>query len=674
MKRLGDLVQGLSTSVDSEHRRIQGAENLASKVLFPAVSTRNGEYVQVGPRVPPPKAGPLPTDTPPLGEYEAMLLSKLLGTAGPVLCLVGPMGAGKTTTLNYLVEILSRVDCDKCDLRKECVCERLLAKVDFRKLAHETYGRPAGDPEAATLVAGRLAQEICSELRARCRVVIADKQEFWGFWNDLVEKYRAHSDPEVAPVARRIIGDMADLYDTARQSEPTQAELRRREGLLRSLKSEAPEWYLKYLVLLWRYAIQTAYGDRQECALVVLDNLDSLAPYLQRRVLDFVMSSAHKEGPTFVVAVRPETRRRQGLADTIVDVVCHSGPRPSDVVASRIAAFVKDPAGFYDPNLLLTEDQFLLLSAFLCRTFPSGRAEDTPFWSFLDRASGDNIRLALLLAQGAFLATIADMKNPELTQHFLVRSCIHQGDQQFKGGEKAPVENIFDIRKVTTESRILLKARILLHIESQGGAIALSELRSTFVQFGYDHREIKLALNALLRHECQLLRSDGHDVFREEWGDEQETLYISEIGRGYIEYLICDMDYVTEVMLDSRIEETHWPRRLAYRYASDRLKALRSFLKDLYTVDESEVKRFLDRFGADTYRALFGSRLITLDIIQPIYRSAGLIAYSVVDRFREQRGTYERVLDEYTSMVTEVENSSEQLLGVRVEPVERFSF
>ena len=70
----------------------------------------------------------------------------------------------------------------------------------------------------------------------------------------------------------------------------------------------------------------------------------------------------------------------------------------------------------------------------------------------------------------------------------------------------------------------MLKLRLLQFLMDKDGQAGLNAIRNTFTLFGYEANDIKMALNSLVRLECQLCRSDGLDVFNETWGDEHETI------------------------------------------------------------------------------------------------------------------------------------------------------
>ncbi|MBI5946090.1 MAG: hypothetical protein HY864_17145 [Chloroflexi bacterium] len=667
MKRIGDLLLQKNKTTTGEHRYIKAAENLANKVLFPEVDKDEDKYIHGKPQIESPKIPGFPQDITYISEYEAMLLGKLLNPSNPVLCIEGPAGSGKTTTLNYLLSVIRKIH----ETSFENNVGLLSANIDFRRHSHGELGTIKLSLDNSQKVIDNLINEICMELYSRCKEFIKDKEEYGVFWNEIIKKYKGHENSDIAHVARRLLDEAPELYDTC--SMPfSNEELNKRKAIMDGLKPKSSFWHLSYLILLWRYWIETRYKGHRGKAFVILDNLDSLSPHLQRQILDFVMKAANYEGPIFVLALRPETRMRQGLADTLLDVIIQDGPTPMDVVCERVKHFLSTSNKFFIPTLGLTEDQFKLIHNFLTRIHSQLASGDGIFKDFINYAAGRNIRLGLIIAQGLFLTTIADMTAEELSQHFLIRSCIRQGEQQFSGSVKSPVENIFHTNGITDDARLLVKFRILKFLEHNDGECALSILRSTFVLFGYQENYIKSALNDLLRNECQIIRSDGYDVFRDDWGDEQETLYLTAKGKGYAENIIFDTNYIQEVMLDCRIDENKWPVQAPFDYLSEKLTVLRLFLRDLHRIDSEEVESFVKRLRIGKYHELFGTRLLTLTAIQKVYQSVGKIIYATVNKHPYQRDNYREILDEFTSLLRQAEHSNKRIIGIEPEPIDAF--
>lgn len=667
MKRIGDLLSQQNKSGMGEHRYIKAADNLASKVLFPEIEKDEERYVHGMPLIDHPTIPGFPEDIHQISEYEAMLLGKLLNPSNPVLCIEGPAGSGKTTTLNYILSIIRKIY-GPLSVENGGM---LLATLDFRRHSHGELGISKLDSAASQNIVNSLIDEICMELYSRCKEFIKDEEEFGEFWNKLISKFKKHEDVDISHVARRILDEAPELYNST-DTTKSNNEFKKRKNIMDKLKPKSAFWYLSYLILLWRHWIESRQEGKRGTAFVVLDNLDSLSPYLQRQILDFVMKAANYEGPIFVLSLRPETRMRQGLADTLLDIIKQDGPRPNDVVCERIKKFIASPKKFMNPTLGLSDEQFTLIYDFLNKTHAQLIAGDTTFQDFLNNSCGRNIRLGLILAQGLFLNTIADMTTDELSQHFLVRACIRQGDQQFRSGVKNPVENIFHTNGITDDSRLMVKFRIIKFLERNDNQSSLSVLRSTFVLFGYDESYIKYALNELLRSECQIVRSDGYDVFRNDWGDEQETIYLTTKGKGYSENIIYDTNYIQEVMLDSKIDESHWPVQTSFDYLSEKLIVLRHFLAELHKTDSDETEAFIKRLRIGKYHELFGTRLLTLTAIQKVYQSVVKIIFATVNKHPRQSEIYREILDDFTSLVRLAEHSNKIILGIEPDPIESF--
>lgn len=673
MKRAGDIIEETERARVGDQRYLAAADNLASRVLFPDVASNGHFYVHRRPLVSPPEFVARLIGVNKIGEYEAMLLGKLLNPPNPVMCIEGPSGCGKSTTVAYLVKMIQALKkSPEHNEGSETSRAIKMARIDFRELGHGEYGHEKIDTPDGKSVLEDLVREICYELSARCREDLTDEEEYWTFVGGVISKYVDLEDLEVGKVVRRLLDEDPNLHRPATEYGEYHPRIPDIKKMIHELSTSDPIWYLRYLILLWRYWIESRSTSSHPLAFVVLDNLDSLSPSLQRSILDLIMRSAHSQGPTFVLALRPETRMRQGLADTLIEVVQQAGPTPFDVMHDRLGKFVANPLAFYNEQLGLTKEQFALVSTFLTRVYGSFKPSDTRFADFVSDAAGRSIRLGLLLAQGLFSVSVADMTSEFTTQHFLVRHCIRQGDTQFHGKPRSPVENLFNVNGIGGTARLLLKPRILKYIDRNDGQVALSIIRSTFALFGYEEDQIRRALNDLLRHECQLVRSDGFDVFRETWGDEQETLYLTEKGKGYVRRLLSDLDYLQEIMLDCRIDESTWPTQVPFGYLSDKIHMVRLFLRDLHRADREEVTGFVARLRVGKYHELFGKRMVSLDIIQQVYQSVGNVVRTTLNRHPRQKEIYIDIMADFTSLLREVEADNANLIGIEAETLDDF--
>ena len=124
-------------------------------------------------------------------------------------------------------------------------------------MAYDNFGQGRIDSSDTHDTVHDLIREVCRELYARCRQFMNTEEEFCNFWHDLITIFQNHEDPEVGPVARRLLDEEPELHESVERKAVSSAELHRRETLLNKLKSNDPGWYLQYLILLWRYLIKT---------------------------------------------------------------------------------------------------------------------------------------------------------------------------------------------------------------------------------------------------------------------------------------------------------------------------------------------------------------------------------------------------------------------------------
>lgn len=650
--RVGDLFESKMSERLGGRRILRANENLAGRIFFLDVQSNFNYYVHHRPLMTP-EISYLPSHMTRIGEYESTLLGKLNDPPQPVICIVGDMGSGKSTTISFITYLLKQKACATCQSKSRITgCDNLIARIDFRKVTEDI--RKSHD-------VSKLTEIICNDLRARASFILDDEEELFEFWDFIIIKFKEQMDQEGDEVIRVMIREARWLIN----SDEDRRTYTRRQELLGLLSDRDSNWHLRYLILLWRYLLQTRYNNHRDCVLIILDNVDTLEPVLQRKLVDLLLRTSNQDGPTFVILMRPETLMRQGLADSLVDIVPHVGLSPLDVIRDRLQRFRDNQSSYLTPELGLTKDQRQIVSRYLLRMIndiqnDSGNA----FVQFLSNASGNSVRLALILAQGLLMLRVDDMKKKSLTAHFLIRACITHGQQQFRSSPKSVVNNPFDVNGIEI-GRFLIKTRILQYLADQNSKCSLSKLRSIFIMFGFNEDSIKRAINEMLRIECQMIRSDGYDIFRAEWGDEQETLYLTAIGKGYINQLIYSTDFIQEVMLDCRVDEKEWPKLYETGLLSEKLHYLYLFIRDICKEDERETAKFVRRLGPEKYHNLFGKHLITIDFVQRIYQSVWRIACSVTTKYPQHREEYSKLMADFTSLVRIQESKSEKLLGIQ---------
>ncbi|MGB8656790.1 MAG: hypothetical protein WCE90_03285 [Candidatus Zixiibacteriota bacterium] len=658
--RLGDRIETRQDR-DKEREPYREAEYLAQRVFNPLSDQRqvSSWYIQSSPQSSQTSFfDEFQREIPGLGVFEAKFVQKLLSPERPVICLEGPIGCGKTTVKNYVALNLVAArphNCTKCGASHK----RLVAQIDF---SQHTSLNQYSEPE----IGQKLAELVCNELEARLRLnsAISREEEFKKFWPKEIDRYRKGELPSKA--FRKIItlGEDVEFLDSPYLSIE---EMKKRDGYLKLIKSD-PELYLDYLVRLWQYAIGTHYNGKRGCAFILLDNIDHVAPIVQRKLLLFVLGSAMIDGPTFVLFVRPETSARVGLATNIVDKIPHKGPSVADVVLDRLRRFCEDPSSFFDPNASLKQEQFLVITEFLKR-FQREVSQDPylVFQTSLSQLCGESIRLGLLTAQRLFSVCAIDMKDPETSINDVIRSCLRDGERQLRWSSSSVVEHTFRV-SIDGRSFTLVKPRILRFMSRQPESPKrLNEIYNILIEFEYDSTLIRNALNDLMQLNRQLIRSDGFDFYYENnvldnYGG--HTVILTAIGKAYSEHLLQNIDYIQEVMLDTYVHGDQYPTSIEYGYLREKFKLLRKFLDQLRLIDIYETKNFIKKMSVPGYFENFGKHLVSLDIIKGIYYSAIRILKATEQRRPSRLEGYQEVTVEFESLLLKVEADNNDLLGV----------
>ncbi len=656
--RLGDRIENVQRSSNAA-RPYLTAQYLAQKVFNPVpdhtkVATY---YVQSQPIAPtPPFIEDMPDGTKELGEYEVLLTDKLLHPQRPVIVIVGPMGSGKTTTKNYvsLHLVKNRQHCKNCQPPRQ----RLIAQIDFNEHAqlNDLSGRE---------LTNELFEILCDELLSRINhdSPLPDADEFSKFCNYELGRLNNHQSSSAAfrKIQSQITGDISGI-------ELTGNEINRRKAVLKTINKDRG-LLLDYLLRLWNFVNNIYYCGNRGCALIILDNLDIVNPIVQRKVVEIVHTHTQREGPTFLLLIRPETFDRLGMGTGIIDKEPHQGNKPSDIILIRLQEFCDDPEQYFEQKGGLTPEQFEIIKKYARRVNQTIRSDhNLAFAKFINDASGISIRAAFLIAQNIFNASVAEMNDEALHSRDLIRICIRGNGPQLHWQPNYGIEHLFRVSTRQT-GELLIKSRILSYLgRTDQGQRRISEIVNAMTSFGYDENVVLEAMNDMMQIWNQLIRSNGFDHYEDAALKKYngDRVQLTDIGKGYIDHLVHNIDYLQEVMLDTYVDGDHFPKSISYGYLIDKFRLIRLFLEEIHRADVEEMQRFLEKNPEDSYFEAFGHHLISLDIIQAIYQPATRILRSAGHDSYE----YEELIDQFESLALKVESVNKKLLrGEWVESV-----
>lgn len=647
LRRLGDILNFDSEIKTGDQRVIRAYDNLGIKILFGDETFGLKEFYISSGVEKPAVFSDFKAKVEKVGDYESSLIDKILHPLSPVVCVKGRMGSGKTTTIKYVLE--NFIECIDCEPDADNL-KGLILTIDFKKaVSHEG---------SLDVNLHDLMSIICKQLWNRCSYYLDLKMELDLFWKHLLDINDQDHDGFVEDVVGGILNSHPHLR---RVLNIDNEELMKRERIREDIKSGDIEWYLKYLILIWRYLVQTRFSANQGCAVIVLDNLDSLSTDLQSNLIKIIIKSAHAQGPTFVLVVRPETFDRHGLNDELIDVIAHEGPEPYYVVSDRLTRFLDSPEKYFRSVPSLNTEERNFIHQFLSRIVPKLR-KDKSYQHFIKAIAGKSVRNALVLTQGLFGLSVGEMKKRDLTVHYITRAMIRYGSRQYKTSDNKRVTNPFDVGG-EIDGRLLIKIRILEYVAGHGGSCSEPNIITTFMMFGFQDSLVSQALVELLHTECQLLASNGFDVFHTLPGNDQEIVSITEVGLGYIDYLIYNIDFIQEIMVDARVNAKFHLPPLYNDSLSSKMFTLITFLRELHLEDVQEVKSFMSRVTSN-YGKIFKPQLLTLGIIRKTYDSSRRLLEFQTRKKPALKEEYEEILDMFEKLVTEARNNNIALFGV----------
>lgn len=659
MIRLGDRLSGYSKS-ESRSTRFINDEYMAQTVFDPVPDKEEipAWFLQSQPLDESNAFRDLlPEDLPQLGSYEVKIIDKLIHPKRPVLAIVGPMGSGKTTMKNYIALHLvkNRRHCERCDRRSN----RLIAHINFDE---HTY---LNDLSGVTLT-NKFFNILCDELRSRIvnDASISEEEELFGFWDYELERFIHQKSSSLA--FRKVAAKIRFQPRTPDQPIPPEAlEVRRK---MKSQIEKSPETHLDYLIRLWGYIIKFQFCNNSGCAYIILDNVDHAEPILQKKIVELIHSHVQMNGPTFIILVRPETFDNLGLGTGIIDAEMHHGPRVLDVIKKRLELFCSNPDAFYEPGRGLSDSQYQVLKSFLVTVNREIQVDKYQnFQNFIDNACGSSIRNGMLLMQGLFAASVADMMDTNLTSRDLIRILIRHGQDQFHWSASHQINHMFRVENHNGNS-LLVKPRILRYLgRHEKGKRRINEIVNVLQAFGYDDDLTISALNDLMRITSQLVRSNGFNYYEDDslrkYGG--HNIFLTDIGRGYSNYLCSNIDYLQEVMLDTFVDGDNFPQQIGYGYVVEKFKLLYLFLKELRRIDVEETERFTETWTPKAYIDSFGDHLVTLDMIQSIHQPVtGILSSERHDRYEA-----DELIRYFTSLVLQVEEDNRRILGVQINSI-----
>lgn len=608
--RIGDNLDDLSKKVRSE--RFINFDKLAVKVFDPELADTKVDEFYINTQSDPLNPGDffdLPIFTH-LGAFERLLLSLFLKPDKRIYIITGEAGCGKTTSITYLINRLSELPDYQPD-------DMFPIRLNLNESMYENRNEH--------IAKDLLYKELSSRLLGILRVngLITEEIELVDFWNQglLDEKKYQKS-------RQTLFSDIASNLKNAKQLEITDSNylaiFEDREHALAELKA-SPNKYFNYILRLWDYSLKT--NNKQQRSFIIIDNIDKASLNVQSSLLSLLNDISSDPGPCVFVTMRPETfislNMKSYKKSKSVEIIKHPGFKASLIIKNRIERFVTNKDEYYDGYDGLSHEQYDSIYNFmstLLRIYSSERS--SRHTDFLDAASGNNLRLALCLAQKYFGISIMEFNEGAISPHTLNRVVVvNQGEAQHREHIRSLIPNLFELR-TDKDTTPLLKYRILCFLNSQPHHTAAQiNVRMEMVGFGYGELEdVKGGLSDLLDYSYNLLISDGlekYDSDNEYFQSANNQLSLSSKGKNYYDKIIYNLDYIQEIMLDSYLPSSWVQKRLPFSNLPEKFLLLLDYINYLHDIDLKETTNYIRYgFSKSDYHNHYGSELLTLTLLK----------------------------------------------------------
>lgn len=545
-----------------------------------------------------------------LGAFERWLFALFLKPDKRVYIITGEAGCGKSTTITYLINRLNELPNYQPD-------DLFPIRLNLNESAYNTHDE--------RIAKDLLYEELSSRLLGILRLneIITEDVELLDYWNWGLNYEIKHQ-----KTRQTIFSDIASKLKNAKQLHTTDpdylTQFEDRKSVLANLKA-SPNKYFNYILRLWDYSL--TINHKRQRSFIIIDNIDKASLIVQSALLSLLNDISSDPGPCVFVTMRPETFINLNIASykksKSFEIKDHPGFKASLIIKDRIERFVSNKDEYYDPIDGLSHDQYDSIYSFLSsilRVYSSERSYRHT--DFLDAACGNNLRLALCLAQKYFKISIMEFDEGAISPHTLNRIVVvNQGNTQHREHVRSLMPNLFKLR-IDKDTAPLLKYRILCYLNLQPNHTAAQiKIRMDMVGFNYRELEdVKGGLSDLLSYSCNLLISDGLEKYNsdEEYLQSSNNhLSLSTKGKDYFDKIIFNLDYIQEIMLDSYLPSTWVWTKLPFSDLPQKFILLLDYINFLHGIDLFETRNYiLYHFTKKHYQSVYGNELLTLTLLR----------------------------------------------------------
>lgn len=520
-----------------------------------------------------------------LSAYERMLISHFFHGNFLTYIILGAMGSGKTTTLNYVLDSIKKIPKYK---------DTFQVKLDFAK----GYGNVGNNFD-------QLLEQFHIDFYKKIKA-------------ELIEGIHSHnlSTEFIASVKdqHQLFSDFYDLsFYVIEKNQKEWFDLTEKEKvfeIFKYIENETPRGTIARLNLVMYFVlfIKQFLASKEIPVLFVYDNIDKLPPAVQRAIFINVLALNSIANVKMIFTLRRSTKAKiskvlsrdetplfENRAQYPYAYIYHHGPSVSKIYKTKLEKLIEDidKIELFDQLDSSTKECITLRAKEILDKL---NTKNHPFKHAYNGISGQSKRLALTLAHRPFCNNIINFDSEANNLQSLVRT-VYSGD-----GENMRISlsdlYVCNIYSNSKNHFTLLNYFILYILENYSSDLKLSYLRNVKNLYDflsnyteYTTIEIISSLNFLLSDKRALIGGEYFpkynsldDILRL-----QDNLRITELGDRYFNNLVLHGGIYNQVCLLS----LKWKNLSDYTYKNDSIAERFADLRFCVNcVREEEDKRF----------------------------------------------------------------------------------
>ena len=534
-----------------------------------------------------------------MGEYERRVLSRLLvGKYGTVV-LVGDMGSGKTSTIEYLMRTL-RGRSNVAGSGNAPIIIKLNFNAGFRITDIK-------------VILSEFRQQLYGQFRQELRHLFKESNLSNTFRNEILNG-SAKVDQEQTYAA-------FDRFAQAHEDSVTWkklTELQKANEIFSYIDecTKSGTQRLSVLMTLIRFTKECLRDDPGSFFLF-FDNIDSVATEAQAAILAEILGYQEIAQVQALVTLRRSAFARFDPTGAFAfSVIDHLGPPIKEVITRRLKYYANQWAVLPEVNALNAAHRQAVKVRlnYLIHTKDDARGA-------LNRAlpiCGASIRLGLLMCERLFINSAVPFDaDPHYRDDLFRAVLVGKGESTEISPDDPCIANL--LLNTATGEASLLNIRILqltAEAEHDEANRTVQRVSKILAQIGrWSGEEIRMAFNYLLYVRRPLIWVDGktrYDNLTINRKD-QDPLHLTEAGNFYLRHLILDLVYVQEAVLSVQWNRGNIPAAVDYAKYVERFQVLRCLLAELANDDHEEthrLKQWVSATNTSITPCLFTNRII----------------------------------------------------------------